>query len=209
MERPLEMGQLEKHLMPTAQNARRKAVVLIGPVGTGKTRLCIEFARKHHLQFSSIIWLDGSSELLLKQSIAAVACRIPGWQLRQSRRTGSEDSMSDVETLVRDVLHWLSAPENNRWLIVFDDVDVIGAKRDHTPCPHATKQINCGHYLECYLPVGDHGSIIMTTQQVRFASIGIPFMINAFDYEQALALFKIQYRSDFRGKASQIVLESK
>ena len=39
----------------------------------GKTQLAAEFARRHHRCFSSVLWLDGRSEDVLKRSIASCA----------------------------------------------------------------------------------------------------------------------------------------
>ncbi len=118
------MEQLEKHLIPSSQTVQRKTVTLIGPGGIGKTRLCSEFTRRHQHRFDGVVWLDGGNESRLKQSLAAVACRIPSWQLPQTLRTESGSSISSVDTLASDVLGWLSAPENNRWLVIFDNVKI-------------------------------------------------------------------------------------
>ncbi|KAL9607111.1 MAG: hypothetical protein Q9167_007946 [Letrouitia subvulpina] len=98
-------------------------MVLSGLGGIGKTQLSIEFVRRHQLQFSAVIWLDGSSEDRLKQSIVAAAGRIPEGQIPESSRMHLLRNTSDSETVIKDVLGWFSIPENQKWLIVFDNID--------------------------------------------------------------------------------------
>jgi hypothetical protein len=81
VDRPAEMEELERVLLPQREKQRQKIFVLHGLGGIGKTQLAVEFARRNDCKFSSVFWLDGSSEDSLRQSIASCASRIPEGQI--------------------------------------------------------------------------------------------------------------------------------
>ena len=89
VQRSVEMRELERLLLDDAATARRqKVVVLHGLGGIGKTQLAVEFARSHHGRFSSVVWLDGSSEASLKQSFADMVRRLPRSELTADGEIG-------------------------------------------------------------------------------------------------------------------------
>jgi tetratricopeptide (TPR) repeat protein len=184
------MEGIEKHLLPTRRKRRRKVVVLHGLGGIGKTQLSIEFARRHQLRFSAVIWLDGRSEDRLRQSITTVASRIPKSQIPESSRRHLPQNTTDIDTAIKDVLAWLSAPENNTWLVVFDNVDKDYRDLQHIPDAYDVKR---------YIPSADHGSVLITTRLVNLGQLGTPIQVSRVDGEQALAIFKNGYRRDFEG----------
>ena len=190
VDRPSEIEGLEKHLIPSRRKQQRKVVVLSGLGGIGKTQLSIEFARRHQLRFSAVVWLDGRSEDGLKQSIAAVASRIPKGQIPESSRTHPPQNTSDRDTLVKDVLDWLSAPENNRWLVVFDNID-----QDYRD-PQAAAD---AYDVRRYFPRADHGSILITSRLVNLGQLGTPLQVGRVDNKQALAIFKNGYGREYKG----------
>lgn len=128
VERPSEMAELERALLPQRQNTRQKIFVLYGLGGIGKTQLAVEFTRRHHRKPSPVFWLDGSSEVSLKLSIARCASRIPAGQISDASRTYSMSSAGNIDEVVREVMGWLAQPDNTEWLVVFDNVD-----RDYRP----------------------------------------------------------------------------
>jgi hypothetical protein len=118
------MAELERVLVPRAgQSQRQKIHILHGLGGMGKTQLAVEFARRHHGRFSSVFWLDGRSEDVLKRSIASCAGRIPPGQVAEKSRMYAADSGADVDVVVKDVMAWLARPDNTAWLLIFDNVD--------------------------------------------------------------------------------------
>ena len=184
------MRKIEEHLSPSRQSQRRKVVVLRGLGGMGKTQLSIEFARRHQLRFSAVIWLDGRSEGRLKQSITAVAGRIPKGQIPESSREHVSHNLRDRDTVVKDVLDWFSIPENNGWLIVLDNVDQT--YRDSQADPDA-------YDVRRYLPQADHGSILLTSRVVELEQLGTTIRVDRVTKEQALKIFKNGYRREFDG----------
>ena len=74
--RPAELLQVTTFLAPDQASERRKIYVLHGLGGAGKTQLMLEFARSYKMDYTSIFWLNGATEDLLRQSLLQVASRI-------------------------------------------------------------------------------------------------------------------------------------
>ena len=104
IERSGEMAELERALLPQRQNMRQKVFVLYGLGGIGKTQLAVEFTRQHHHKFSSVFWLDGSSEVSLKLSIMRYASRISAGQITDISKTYLISSESNLNEIVREVM---------------------------------------------------------------------------------------------------------
>jgi hypothetical protein len=181
VDRPSDLAELEQALLPQRQNRRKKVFVLHGLGGIGKTQLAVEFARKHHQKFSSVLWLDGNTEDSLKQSIATCASRIPEGQIAESSRTYLATGDGDIDAVVRDVEGWLSLPDNTDWLMVFDNVDRDSERRD-------ADAYNVTHYL----PGADHGSVLITTRLANLEQLGGSRMLRKLSKDQAQAMFQQQ-----------------
>ncbi|KAK3643209.1 hypothetical protein LTR56_010356 [Elasticomyces elasticus] len=164
VQREEEMKQLEAFFQPTyqpiteptSQPAGRKVFVVHGLGGMGKTQLCVEFARKHKTDFSAILWLDGSSQDALRQSLASAFLR-----LRTTSTTPSSNpdhTATDLQESINGLLQWLSLPNNTSWLLIFDNVD-----RDWQSQPRDEQAYD---YL-AFSPSADHGSILVTTRLSR------------------------------------------
>ena len=181
VQRAAEMEKLEWHLLhgPTV-TGRQNVVVLHGLGGIGKTQLAVEFARKHHSRFSSVFWLDGSSEESLKQSFARIMRRLPCTELTASGAKMLSQTTIDLGEAVRECLHWLSLPTNRQWLLIFDNVD-----RDYpnTDDPQA-------YDVKNHLPNADHGSVLITSRLSWLQKKGLGIKIGTVDAEQARAMLK-------------------
>lgn len=199
MNRPDEMRYLEQVLMPQgltqglpqSEGCRQKVVVLHGLGGIGKTQLAVEFARKHKSVFTSVFWLDGSSELNLKQSIADSANRIPEGQIPGESRKYFFGTDGDLDTVIRDFIEWLGRTENKHWLIIFDNVD-----RDYQQ-----RETDSDAYdISNYIPDVDHGSVLITTRLASLQQLGETLHLGSVNMSQACAIFRKWYNQDF-GKA--------
>lgn len=160
------MRRLEQLLLPHRQaqseDYRQQVVVLHGLGGIGKTQLAVEFARKHQAAFTSVFWLDGSSEDSLKQSIAHCAGRIPEGQIPETSRKYLSSANGDLKAVISDFMEWLSKTENKHWLIIFDNVD-----RDY----QQESDINA-YNVSNYIPEVDHGLILITTRLANLQQLG-------------------------------------
>ena len=172
----------EYHLKTLEEQVQRsRCVVLAGRAATGKTALALEYAHLHkHLngdQYCSVFWLNAQSRPSLESSFMEIVVKLR----TRYRETTDRDSKSgsNVETIhalqnvqldegqvpiraedrkfaVHAVLEWLSYPENKRWLLIYDDVQDVGAP-----------------YLREFIPPEyGRGHIIMTCRNGHITSSG-------------------------------------
>jgi hypothetical protein len=181
VERPVEMAELERALLPERQHYRQKRLVLHGLGGIGKTQLAVEFASQHHRKFSAVFWLDGRTKDSVVQSIASCASRIPEGQISESSRTYSAESNSDINIVVQEVMGWLAQEDNSRWLLIFDNVDRDYNSRSSDPDAYDIKQ---------YFSGADHGSVLVTTRLAKLEQLGDSQQLGKVDQDQARAILQ-------------------
>ena len=148
--RETELEQLRTWLAPCPK--RRKVVALYGLGGVGKTQLSIHFARRSIDTYTSIFWLNAQDESILKAELAGLAAQVMGEQ--KSARYDSHEE----ERMVQQVRQWFSRPDNDGWLVLYDNYD-------H---PLVTGISNAMSYdIRHYFPHRGHGSILITTRSPR------------------------------------------
>lgn len=193
VQRDAEMRELERLLFDNATATyRQKVVVLYGLGGIGKTQVAAEFARKHYSRFSSVTWLDGSSEASLKQSFAAMVQRLPQNELTADKVEMLKHSTvaADVDVAVRECLRWLSLPTNRHWLLIFDNVDRDFHNADD---PQA-------YDVKAYLPSTGYGSVLITSRLARLQRHGLGVKIGTVNAEQARAMLENNARRRVEGE---------
>lgn len=181
VERPSEVAELEGALLPQKQNMRQKIFVLYGLGGIGKTQLAVEFMRRHHRKFSSVFWLDGSSEVSLKLSIVRCAGRITASKVSDACSEGN------IDEIVREVMNWLAQPDNTEWLLVLDNID-----RHYSP--HTTDPL--AYDVRQYFSGADHGSILITTRLAQLEQLGGSRRVNKVDRAQAQEILESWYKKE-------------
>ena len=67
---------MEKVLQPQSNSINRRVLILGGIGSIGKTQLAVKYINKHHNFYSSIFWLNATSEVTMKQSLRTMANRI-------------------------------------------------------------------------------------------------------------------------------------
>jgi hypothetical protein len=191
------MMELERVLLPQHEpNQRQQIQVVHGLGGIGKTQLAVEFARRHHRQFSSVFWLDGRSKDTLKRSIAGHASKIPQGQIVETSRTYTDDSSADVNAVVRDVMAWLARPDNTTWLLIFDNVDREYRAQGGDPDAYDVRR---------YLSGADHGSVLVTTRLARLEQLGDSQQLGKVSKQQGRSIFTSWYtKKHGKRKAVQI-----
>jgi hypothetical protein len=188
VDRPAEMAELERVLLPRPrqdQCQRQKIHVLRGLGGMGKTQLAVEFARRHHRRFSSVLWLDGRSEDILKRSIASYAGRIPPGQIPETSRQYAADASADIDAVVKDVMAWFARPANTAWLLIFDNVDREYAAQGGDPNAY-----DVGRYFSG----ADHGSVLVTTRLARLEQLGDSQQLGKVSKGQGQAILESWYK---------------
>jgi hypothetical protein len=186
VDRPAEMKEFERVLLPRpGQSQRQKIHVLHGLGSIGKTQLVVEFARRHQRRFSSVFWLDGQSEDTLRRSIASCTSRIPQGQIPETSRTYSANSSADVDEVVKDFMAWLARPGNTAWLLIFDNVDREHSKQWVDPNAYDMRR---------YMLGADHGSVVVTTRLARLEQLGDSQQLGKVSKEQGHAIFESWYK---------------
>jgi hypothetical protein len=152
-----ELSKIHKTLKG---DGSRRAVVLHGLGGIGKTQLSIAYAKRHKDDYSAIFWLNIKDEDSLKQSFAKLAKQISR-EHPSAIRFSNLDTNQNLDEVVDSVKSWLSLPNNTRWLIIYDNYD--NPKLSGGTDPAAVDIRN-------FLPESYQGSIIITTRssQVKF-----------------------------------------
>jgi hypothetical protein len=159
-------------------------------------QVVVEFARRHHRQFSSVFWLDGRSKDTLKRSIAGHASKIPQGQIVETSRTYTDDSSADVNAVVRDVMAWLARPDNTTWLLIFDNVDREYRAQGGDPDAYDVRR---------YLSGADHGSVLVTTRLARLEQLGDSQQLGKVSKQQGRSIFTSWYtKKHGKRKAVQI-----
>jgi hypothetical protein len=163
-------------LLPKA-SAGRKVFVLYGLGGIGKTQLALKFAKDHQAEFTSIFFLDGSSQESLLKSFAPIYRRITevkGLQAPDSALPAKANQIPP-EQMTEEVVQWLAQEQNNRWLLIFDNID-------KEPLDEG------GFDIVPYFPPKDHGSILITTRLAPLSRLGRGKRVGRMSEEEAVGL---------------------
>ncbi len=194
--RDIELTRLAQLMISSStNNMHRKVCLLHGIGGVGKSQLAAEFARKHQKNFSAIFWIAGSTREKLKRSIAAVVQRLPQHQIPERARSLSKDTAKDFDSITRDVLQWFSQPSNNKWLLIFDNVD-----RDYSAQSKDSEAFD----IKEYMPEADQGSILITSRLTGMWRLaGSNIKLEPFDELQGEFLLNSIVEKQLAGRLNQ------
>lgn len=182
------MRELEQALLPANRHGQRpqlqrQVFVLHGSHGIGKTYLAAEFAKKNQASFDEIFWLDGSTKSKVHQDLKRIAKRlseeIPGASEYFPSVTKEETAITP-EQLER----FLGEEGNNRWLLIFDNVDLDFS------LPRKDREAEA-YDLKEYIPSCNHGSILITTRLGRLGKqLGGALELPLVDAQQGMKILK-------------------
>jgi hypothetical protein len=163
-------------LLPKA-SAGRKVFVLYGLGGIGKTQLALKFAKDHQAEFTSIFFLDGSSQESLLKSFVPIYRRIAEVKGPQAPDSVLPAKANQVppEQMAEEVAQWLAQEQNNRWLLIFDNIDKEPSDEG-------------GFDIVPYFPPKDHGSILITTRLAPLSRLGRGKRVGRMSEEEAVGL---------------------
>lgn len=123
-----------------------RIVVLRGIGGQGKTQVALEYChREKSNQFSAVFWIDATSESSLKKSFGVIAEYI------EPATSGFSNIDNKATFALESLANW-----PRPWLLVFDNYDD----------PIAFNS------LQDFIPIGKHGSIIITTRHADVDALG-------------------------------------
>ncbi|KAL5316295.1 hypothetical protein ACEPPN_015340 [Leptodophora sp. 'Broadleaf-Isolate-01'] len=135
-----ELSRIHKALRG---DGSRRAVVLQGLGGIGKTQLSIVYTKRHKDDYSAIFWLNiKDQDSILREYPSAIP-------------VSNQETNQNLDEVVESVKAWLSLPNNTRWLMIYDNYDTpeLPGKTD----PAAVN-------IRMFLPEAYQGSIIITTR---------------------------------------------
>jgi hypothetical protein len=132
----------------------RRAVVLQGLGGIGKTQLSIAYAKRHKDDYSAIFWLNIKDEDSVKQSFAKLAKQISR-EHPLAIPVSNQERNQNLDEVVESVKAWLSLPSNTRWLMIYDNYDTPKLSGGTDPAAVDIRK---------FLPESYQGSIIITTR---------------------------------------------
>jgi hypothetical protein len=163
-------------LLPKASTGR-KVFVLYGLGGIGKTQLALNFALNHRAEFTSIMFLDGASQESLLKSFAPVYRRITEGRDSQAPDSAlpAKSNQISAEKMAEEVVQWLAQEQNNRWLLIFDNIDKEPSDEG-------------GFDIVSYFPPKDHGSILITTRLAPLSRLGRGKRVGRMSEEEAVGL---------------------
>ncbi|RPB06363.1 hypothetical protein P167DRAFT_530999 [Morchella conica CCBAS932] len=126
-----------------------KEVILSGLGGVGKTNIALEYAYRYKQCFTSVFWVNGSSEETILDGFRSIAGRLIDHYARNSI-----DATPNYNRIALDLslngLRWLSQQSNREWLLILDNVDDL-------------ESFN----IDSFIPTCDHGTVIITTRRRR------------------------------------------
>ena len=149
----------------------KRFLILSGFAATGKTEIAKQFVSKmfqEKTKYKGFIWLAADSESELLASISNVA-----------RKVGLEVEGSSKMKLWQAIVKHKDVGKN--WLVVFDNLEDVSVLKDLNI--EALSEVN----------------VIITTRNSReFARLGGSLIqIDSFDTEQAIQLFRMEYKAQF------------
>ena len=112
--RAAELNRMKQILHLDGKATEQQRLVLGGMGGIGKTQLAIAYARFYQTRYTSVFWLNATTEVTLKQSFRFIVRRL---------HKAPELEKLDDEQIVRRANDWLSDTRNTEWLLIFDNYD--------------------------------------------------------------------------------------
>lgn len=166
-------------------------VALYGPGGVGKTQIALEYAHLHHSNYTSVFWVDGSSEATAHKSFGHIAREIFHQDGAGNARPFSsfipspaphesserESSVPPADNQHHDILHatkrWFAEEGNTKWLLIFDNVDDL-------------ETFDIGYFF----PPTSWGSIILTSRRKNVATRWVAVEVAELGADEALSMFE-------------------
>jgi Cdc6-like AAA superfamily ATPase len=198
--RETQLSKLHDLLMNTGtyretHGGATTAVVVIGTGGVGKTQLARQYVYQHQTSYTSVHWINGTSEDTTYDSFRTLACRLIEHYSAHNRAAvppytnlaqhlglfglvgGDGDLTSDRksrDTVVKAVKNWFAGAQNSGWLMVFDNVDDL-------------ESFNIRKYLPAAVV---DGKILLTSRRRDCGSLGKAFELDVLSEQESLELLK-------------------
>ncbi len=187
------LDRLDDYFSDSHSNAESRSIAVIrGLGGMGKTQLALEYTYRHEGIFDSIWWIDARSLQSTQTSFLRIAQTLVRHYADPSRSNAVNSSQVSrhlgIENLVDEngeiqlnenpaslivsaVKEWLCRDGNDRWLLVFDNVDDL-------------ESFN----IRDFIPETRLGYIIMTSRCKKIACFGREIALEAMLGEESINL---------------------
>ena len=185
----------------------KKAVILFGPGGVGKTQLALKYCWEYKSSYSTILWFNAASVDSIRASFLACANRIISHYLSQlpgnlvsigliAQYLQLKDLVNPDGTVVAEGDHaldsvadavklWLDSEKNNNWLAVYDSYEP-----EH-------------FHLDSYLPSARSGTIIITTRRRASLPVGNMIEVPCFSMKESMELLVQRSQKDIQLPGSE------
>ncbi|PQE09025.1 Kinesin light chain protein [Rutstroemia sp. NJR-2017a BBW] len=179
--RPAEMTELEQVLLPDRQKA----------IGTPRSRWDRQDAASGRVRITAppkvqcrvlARWEEQRQCYTEYRKLCEPDTRRPDIPVDAGGSTG------DINAVVREVMDWLAREENEKWLLVFDNVD-----RDYD---RQTSNVDV-YDIQQYLCGVDHGSILITTRLAKLAQLGDSQQLGKVSLDQARSILQSRYKGKY------------
>lgn len=206
------LEKIHNALKPSGTRERH-VVVLYGLGGIGKSQLSIEYAYRHYSLYSSVFWIDATSQATLDRSVLQMAEQLVahyetkwggskpdfvqiGTMLGLHGCIGSTGQLfekakgADADLVMKAMRKWLSSTGNDNWLVIFENNDDIESIK-----------------LQDFVPAGECGNIIITTRRPEISCLGVGIEVGQVDVDAGVSILlasagKNRIGVDQRGKFS-------
>ncbi|KAK6356082.1 hypothetical protein TWF718_000456 [Orbilia javanica] len=188
---------------------------LTGTGGMGKTQIAIEYAYRHHHDYTAIFWISAASEDTIRASFIDMLQRIVKEQaMMQSEPTPDYEAISQtlgIPGLINSrgevsadpgaasnirlaVFGWLQLPGNNKWFLIFDNADDL-------------ETFDVQEYFPCH----GGGAILITSRRPEFSHTAEQADLDGLDRESAtkllLSLARLRDSPDAIGNEAIAIVE--
>jgi hypothetical protein len=182
--RTTELEQLRTWLTPRL--GHQNVVALVGLGGMGKTQLSIHFAKKFVGIYSSVFWLNAKDESTVKTGLAALAAQV----VENNSISLTMTDPQEEERMVQQARQWLSRPNNDKWLVVYDNYD-----------DPRLPGIPTGYDIRGFFPHRAQGSILITTRSPRI-TFARQLRLGKLDVDQSLTILATRSDRTIKGEGS-------
>ena len=172
-----------------AQPMTRRAVVLYGLGGVGKSSIALEYSFQYSKSYTAVFWLDVTSEATMLRTARGIAENLVAFYARQGVSYGEISSFlrlgglldqngrvvageTDERRFAGAIREWLGMENNGRWLLVLDNYDDIDAVD-----------------IQDILPTCDAGHVIITSRRSHLQALGKAVEVDEIDERSAVLLF--------------------
>jgi hypothetical protein len=144
--------------------SERRTAVIHGLGGMGKTQLAVAYAKRHRDKYSAVFWVNARDEASLKQGFLWMAERILSAYPSLIYIKKAVEAQ-DLNKAIQAVKRWFDSPENNNWLIIYDNYDnpMLGGNEADADGDSAFE----GYDIRPFFPSVYHGATLITSRSSR------------------------------------------